>query len=240
MVMARWKRRSAVGVASFAALSVGSFAATIMLSSASSSGKQDSSDVLASVEDAIFAQQQIGALNATSSDPRKNLGATYGQGRFARSDRPDLATVTQTQIQAAADVGEHRIRHAFTGKQLQFELGVNAKQEQKYAPLVSADKSSPGAAADTQSATGTSASDAYVIDGGADNFKFDSVVMDDSQATVVGTTRTWLNEAVVEQNATSVYTPNNVIEFTAHLVKSESGAWQVDDYTWQFAPGSAP
>lgn len=237
--MSRRDRR--VVIAGTCAGAVLVFGGVVLFSSGSTSAGQDPAPVLAAVQDAIISQQQIGAVDAASASPGADVTATVAPGEYGRSDHPELARLTPAQVASAGEASETRLRRLFTGRQLAYELEVNARQSQSYRPLEGASAPSATSSGSPSAASSDDGNtNVYILDGGADRFRFTTVSMNGDQATVVGSAHTWLDDAVVEPSLTRVFHPSSIIDFTAQLTESPGGVWQVSDYTWTFAPGYEP
>ncbi|MFT4009468.1 MAG: hypothetical protein QM655_05435 [Nocardioidaceae bacterium] len=225
-------RRSIAGSGLLVVLAVGIL---ITASSTPTAASQDTEEVTATVRSAILAQQQIGAIDAPSVKPAENEGNITADGHYPIAEKAELSSLTDEQIVASRTRSEQRIRQFFAGDQLEFELRINDDMNDGYQPLVVNPETGK-----TASSTDPSKTNSYILTGGADQFTFDSVSIDDGSATATGTTRTWLNEAEVRPQEIYVFSPSGMIQFTAHLSNPAGDTWQVDQFNWDFMPGSEP
>jgi hypothetical protein len=162
---------------------------------------------------AMVARQQIGAVDATSTNPDENVTATVAPGHYTKAEGPRPRQLTEARVRTAVQVGRRRLSNFFTGEQLDRDLGYNAIQRVRNQSLV--------------------------LTGGATNFEVSAVVLDEGGATVTGTATIWINTATVRREITDVSTIEGDVSFELHLV-DVGDQWKVDSYDDDFLPGSGP
>ncbi|MFT4286296.1 hypothetical protein [Nocardioides sp.] len=225
--LARPKRWTLLGLVCLGVVSAGAVGVAASRSAAS----RDTEAVTDVVEGALMARQQIGAVDALFKEPTKNA-EERDAGVYEIATHPALAYLPEELVSSTLSLGEDRLRKYFTGEELADELKVNERMADSYTPMIS----------DSPVKLGQTDTDSYVIDGGADQFSYTSVEIEDNAASVAGSARIWLSGAMIDSDAGQVQlvNPSNLIDFTAHLVATDGSDWKIDKFSWSFAPGSEP
>lgn len=206
--------------------------AFVASSASSQPGKEDAA-IIEAARLAMVAHQQLGAVDALSTDPDANVKAAIAKGRYTKSARPELRQLSNGRISAAQDASKRRLERYFTGAELTFELTLNDRQPARYVALTLPDGAPGSPAVDT-----TVTAD-YITTGGANDFHVDTLTTDSTGVTLTGTATIWINGVMIEGDLTEVADPSNKVDFTLHLVKVGDD-WKVDSYEAPFAGGSGP
>ena len=195
-------------------------AALLVLGAAGACARDDGPDNAELLSTAL-ANAMESAQNAFTVPAAVDFGRTAEEGRLGTAPAAIKALPDEAVLRAQRVAGRNLLAKTMTGT----ALARNTTTMNQWL--------------DAQE-DGTDDPDFRPLGGGVSDVRLTTMNVDDTQASVTAEVDEWAAMAQIgEDGGAEISRPTSTVLVKAHLVQKD-GSWLVDDYTWEFAPGSGP